>query len=603
MTIDELLATHKITIPSTAEGSYSTICPACSHKRKSAHQKLKVLGVKIDAKGVTWHCSHCDWSGPPKRSGQDQPDIVAHEYSGPNGERLRKVRNTAGSGPRFWWQHWNGHKWAKGTNGAKPMLFRHDEVGEHIELGNGIAVVEGESDANALWAIGIPATTSPDGAAEPGKKPKWRKEYSEMLRGADVIVTGDDDAAGRAHIEVTASMLTGVAERVRVADPKCWRVRPNDKDVRDAINAGMTREQIDALFGQATEFRPSEPQPTKNTAPKKRATGKDIRTMTFSQIKFLVPGLIPSEGITLICAKPKVGKSWLLLDLAIAATMDRFTLGELKPTQGDVLYLALEDSFRRIQSRMTKLLPTFTGEWPEHLTFATEWRRVDQGGLDDIRDWANEVKAAGRNISFIAVDVLKMLRPTAKKGQAAYDADYEAITGLHNIAIELAVPIIVVHHTRKAEAEDLIDKVSGTAGLTGAVDTIIVIERQSQGTVFDVRGRDVEADTLAVEFNKDTCRWTILGSADTVHRSNERARILGIFQDATEPLAPKAVTELVNCDTLGKPMSHDAVRQMLVRMAKNGDLVRLEAGKYTLPAHPESHRHRSHSDRGIGGEL
>jgi hypothetical protein len=340
-----------------------------------------------------------------------------------------------------------------------------------------------------------------------------------------------------------------------------------------------------------------------------RNSGKDVRTMIFNPVTYLVRDLIPNEGITLICAKPKVGKSWLVLDIAIGATMDRYVLGDIKPVQGDVLYLALEDSLRRIQSRMTKLLPTFAGEWPEGLTFVTQWRRVDQGGLDDIREWADEARAAGHKIAFIAIDVLKMVRPPSKAGQPPYEADYDAIKGLHVLAIELGIPIIVIHHTRKADAEDLIDKVSGTAGLTGAVDTIIVVERQGQGIVFDVRGRDIEANTFAVEFNKDTCRWTILGEAETVHRSTERARILEIFAAASGPLTPKTVTELANCDSDGgksHSMSHDAVRQMLVRMARNGALIRLETGKYTLPATPkdtESHRHSSDSDSDMETEL
>jgi hypothetical protein len=329
-------------------------------------------------------------------------------------------------------------------------------------------------------------------------------------------------------------------------------------------------------------------------------SGKEIRTMIFNPVTFLVRDLIPNEGVTLICSKPKVGKSWLVLDIAIASTMDRHVLGDIKPEQGDVLYLALEDSLRRLQSRMTKLLPTFAGEWPEGITFHTQWRRVDQGGLDDIREWATETKAHGRKIAFIAIDVLKKVRPPSKPGQPPYESDYEAIGGLQRLGIELAVPIIVIHHTRKAEADDLIDKVSGTAGLTGAVDTIIVIERQSQGAVFDVRGRDVEANTFAVDFSKDTCRWTILGSAEAVQRSSERARILEIFAEATGPLSPKTVTDLVNCDSHPKHLSHDAVRQLLVRMAKNRALTRLETGKYTLPGTlkgDESHRHSSHSDR------
>jgi hypothetical protein len=306
------------------------------------------------------------------------------------------------------------------------------------------------------------------------------------------------------------------------------------------------------------------------------AHGKGIRMMVFNPVTFLVRDLIPNEGITLICAKPKVGKSWLVLDIAIGATMERFVLGDIKPVQGAVLYLALEDSLRRIQARMTKLLPTFSGEWPETLTFATAWRRVDQGGLDDIREWAAETRASGKPIAFIAIDVLKMVRPPSKAGQPPYEADYEAIKGLHQLAIELGVPIVVVHHTRKAAAEDLIDKVSGTAGLTGAVDTIIVIERDNQGIVFDVRGRDIEANTLAVQFSKETCRWTILGPAGDRKASDTQAKILEALRQADGPLGPKKVTEVTG-------VTEDNAKQSLSRMARNGEIIRVGRGEYTLP--------------------
>jgi RecA-family ATPase len=81
--------------------------------------------------------------------------------------------------------------------------------------------------------------------------------------------------------------------------------------------------------------------------------------MTFPPLSWILPNIIPAEGLTILCSKPKFGKSWLVLDLCIACTHDRFTLGKIKPTQGDVLYLALEDSKRRLQRRMTKLLPSF----------------------------------------------------------------------------------------------------------------------------------------------------------------------------------------------------------------------------------------------------
>jgi predicted ATP-dependent serine protease len=126
-------------------------------------------------------------------------------------------------------------------------------------------------------------------------------------------------------------------------------------------------------------------------------TSKELKARTFPPIAFIVPGLIPAEGVTLICAKPKVGKSWLLLDTCLSAT-----------EQGDVLYLALEDGPRRLQSRTAKLL-TFCSEWPENLTLATKWRRIDRGGLDDMREWVESTRSAGRKVAFIAIDVLQMV--------------------------------------------------------------------------------------------------------------------------------------------------------------------------------------------------
>jgi hypothetical protein len=309
----------------------------------------------------------------------------------------------------------------------------------------------------------------------------------------------------------------------------------------------------------------------------KTVTFTSLQKMTFNPFKFAVQGLVPSEGVTLICSKPKIGKSWLLLDLCIGATADRFVLGEIKPQQGSVLYLALEDSLRRLQSRGSKLLPTFTGQWPEGLTVAIDWRRVDQGGLDDIREWVNETRKAGRNVVFVAVDVLRMVRPPNQGKQSAYENDYQAIMGLHQLAMELGIAILIAHHTRKQEADDLIDMVNGTFGLTGASDTIIVIDRKSQGAIFDVRGRDVEGNELAVEFNKATCRWTILGAAKEVHRNDTRKQILAAL--ANGPLTPAAVTRATGCNS-------STVRVTLGRMAEDGEIQHFDGGKWGLPTDP-----------------
>jgi hypothetical protein len=159
-------------------------------------------------------------------------------------------------------------------------------------------------------------------------------------------------------------------------------------------------------------------------------TAAELQTATFPELRWIVPNIIPAEGLALLCSKPKFGKSWFAYDLCIACTANRFTLGDIKPLQGDVLYLALEDSKRRLQRRMTKLLPSFTETWPEGLRIKTKWRRLHEGGLDDIRAWHQSAKAEGGAPIMVVIDVLaKVRKPTGNK--PAYESDYVALSGLH----------------------------------------------------------------------------------------------------------------------------------------------------------------------------
>jgi hypothetical protein len=187
-------------------------------------------------------------------------------------------------------------------------------------------------------------------------------------------------------------------------------------------------------------------------------TAADLQGMEFTPTAWLVPNIIPSEGVALLASRPKFGKSWLAYDLCIGATADRYILGDIKPRQGDVLYLALEDSKRRLQRRMDKLLPAFNSKWPSRLTLTTEWKRFHEGGIADIRSWHDHTKAEGGRPILVIVDVLaKARKPTGNR--PAYEADYEALTGLAKLAHELAIAIIVVHHVRKMQSDDLMEMV------------------------------------------------------------------------------------------------------------------------------------------------
>jgi hypothetical protein len=212
-------------------------------------------------------------------------------------------------------------------------------------------------------------------------------------------------------------------------------------------------------------------------------------------------------------------------------------------------------------------------EAPERLHLATEWPRANEGGIDEIRRWIDETYDA----RLVIVDVLAMFRPPpTSKDAAPYERDYGAVKALHSLASETGVGIVIVHHTRKGAGEaDPFEKVSGTLGLTGAADAAVILDRDSNGCTIYARGRDIEEVESAVEFDRTTCRWRVIGEVSEVRRSDERTQILDILRDATEPMSPSDLS-----GALG--WSSNNVRVMLFRMLKAGEVVKC-GRKYVHP--------------------
>jgi hypothetical protein len=307
-------------------------------------------------------------------------------------------------------------------------------------------------------------------------------------------------------------------------------------------------------------------------------SARDLDAMEFEPIRYVVPGYI-AEGLTLLAGRPKLGKSWLAMDVALAVASGGVCLGDVQCDRGDVLYLALEDNRRRLQSRIRKLwtLDTMARNMvPDRLHLATEWPRANEGGLQAIRDWIDAHPGA----RLVIVDVLAMFKATAKaKDQTLYEADYLAIKGLQSLAMETGVAIVVIHHTRKSGAEvDPFEKVSGTLGLSGAADTTIILDRDGNGCTLYGRGRDIEEIETAVQFDKFTCRWTALGTASDVRRTDERGSVLDALADAGEPMSPTEIAD-ATC------MPGNNVRQLLFKMVKAGEIVKEGRGRYRHPDH------------------
>lgn len=298
-------------------------------------------------------------------------------------------------------------------------------------------------------------------------------------------------------------------------------------------------------------------------------TAADLQHMQFDPLRYVIPGYL-TEGATLLAGKPKLGKSWLVLDWCISVAMGGCALGSIECEQGDVLYAALEDNNRRLQRRLRQVIPD-RQTWPDRLTLRTDMKRLDNGLLDELRAWAR----VSSNPRLIVLDTLAKVRPPAKRNDNPYEADYAAVSPFLALAAELQIAIVIVHHTRKADSDDPLDTVSGTTGLTGGVDAIMVLTRDGQGTVLTGRGRDLEDVEVAVKLDTSG-RWTLLGDADEIRRSKERNRILDALGELGEA-GPKEIAEAAG-------MNAANVKVLIVKMAAAGEVDKTERGRYRLPA-------------------
>src|SRR6476660_3946429 len=208
--------------------------------------------------------------------------------------------------------------------------------------------------------------------------------------------------------------------------------------------------------------------------------------MDFPPLEYVIPGYLV-EGLTVLGGRPKLGKSWLAYDVSIAVATGGKAMGSVDCEQGDVLYLALEDNRRRVKDRLLTLCPArkILKINLERLTVRTVSPRIDNGLKAELDKW----RLGCKRPRLIIIDVFLKVRPPRKKGEDPYSADYDAVTPLQRYASEHRLAIVLVTHTRKMAAEDPLEGISGTNGVTGAADAVLVLNRDAKGTtLYDADG-------------------------------------------------------------------------------------------------------------------
>ena len=249
---------------------------------------------------------------------------------------------------------------------------------------------------------------------------------------------------------------------------------------------------------------------------------EDLQNRTYEPTPFLVDELIP-EDLHILAGAPKIGKSWLALWLCLCISQGQ-PLWNFATTQGEVLYLSLEDSFQRIQTRLFDL----TEDAPPTLHFAIMADTLKHGLEQQIEQFLAEHPAT----KLVVIDTLQRVRSTGGDSNL-YANDYQDVGLLKQLADKHHIAILLIHHLRKLHDDDPMNMISGTTGLSGATDSNFVLRkskrRENTATLY-CTGRDIPYRELALEFDGEDHVWKLL-SDDCEQKEQPNERILFLLSE------------------------------------------------------------------------
>ena len=312
----------------------------------------------------------------------------------------------------------------------------------------------------------------------------------------------------------------------------------------------------------------------------------DLFDCSFTSRPPLIDGLLYA-GTYLLAGAPKIGKSFLVAQLAYHVSMGH-TLWDYPVRQGGVLYLALEDDYQRLQGRMSRM---FGVEGTDNLHFAITSAQIGLGLVEQLDNFLKDRP----DTRLVIIDTLQKVRDAI--GEAySYSGDYDAIGQLKGFAASRGICLLLVHHTRKQQADDKFDMISGTNGLLGAADGAFLLQKEKRtdgSAVLDVAGRDQQDQRFYLTRDKERLIWTL-------ERTETEAW--------TEPPDPvlEAIAALVTAEkpTWGGTAT-ELVAALQTDMKPNALAMRLNvrAGKLLIDYHIRYENSRSHAGRSISLTL
>ena len=482
------------------ENQYMARCPCHNDKKQS-------LSIGRGQKGVVLKCqAGCDTRDIIARVGLKPRDLFYDSQEKPQEKRrivatydypggVQKIRYSDKS---FSWRQPDGKGgWIYSRKGIKPSLYLSGE------LSDGIAVVEGEKDADNLHRLGWDAVSGADGAG-PGK---WKPEYTEQLKGISVCIFQDNDDVGKAYAQETAAALHDVCKSVYLFDlSKVWPDIPLHGDVSDLVEKFGDEKACEMIAQLATST--PEWEPPKEPDIFDSFGFYSVPDLTPDEKKppeFIVDGMIPC-GMTFLSGAPKIRKSFMALQIASAVATGSPFLSH-NTTQCDVAYLDLEGSKSRVSFRAERM----SMKIPRNVFITNSiTERLADGLVDKLR----QLHRARPSIRLIIIDTYSRARGSYKNfGVNAYDADVALLEPVQRMALEENIAVVFIHHDKKGAgfASDSFERLSGTMGISGSSDCVINLV--ADGKRFDGKAtmeftpRDAKGGEIKLVFDERFGEW------------------------------------------------------------------------------------------------
>jgi hypothetical protein len=274
----------------------------------------------------------------------------------------------------------------------------------------------------------------------------------------------------------------------------------------------------------------------------KKPTGRiyswrELRATDFPPVKWIITDLLP-QGLCICAGRPKAGKSWLVQSLCLAVAGGTPAMGHFESNQGSVLSLSLEDTPARFKGRMEVL--TQGEALPDKAFFTGDWPTLPDC-IRDLERWLQEQQ----DPRLIVIDTLAKVRQNNKAfGEGVYERDYREMGQFQKLAGKYQVAIVLVHHERKAESIDEFDSVSGSAGITGAADSIWLLKRpdrnKMEGTLI-ISGRDISDRQYALRWEESRGLWLYEGKATEASANKLEQQVLTTIDQIGTPASANEV--------------------------------------------------------------